>query len=168
MTSSISCEPDDICPASTPTTPGLVMEAFDNNNPENSKNIFGLTVIGEGQSEPLPDFYNVSNKSKLILPLNTQTNKTEYRLIKDTFINDNGTPDDTSDDFIDGKSVLITINYSTKAVFVSRACGYKYIFENVSVQVDQSDPDRWIKSIAPVNPNQSVENETETQFILLH
>lgn len=167
MTSSISCEPDDICPASTPTTPSLVIEAFDADNPENNKNIFGLTVIGVGQTEPLPGYFNVS-KNKLLLPLDTRTNKTQYQLIKDTFINDNGTPDDSSDDYIDGNSDLITINYSTKAVFVSRACGYKYIFENVSIQVDQNDPNPWISSIAPINPNQSVENETETHFNLYH
>ena len=165
IASSLSCEPDDICPASTSTTPSLVMEAFDTENPENNKNIFGLTVIGVGQTTALPGYFNVSS-NKLLLPLDTNTNRTQFVLIKDSFIN--ATPDNPDDDFIDGNSDLITINYTTKAVFVSRACGYKYIFENVSVQVDQTDPDRWIQSIVPLNPNQSAENESETHFNLLH
>lgn len=167
IASSLSCEPDDICPASTPTTPSLVLEAFDAETPENNKNIFGLTVVGIGQDVALPGYFNVSS-NKLLLPLDTNTNRTQYQLIKDSFVNDNGTPNNPDDDFIDGNYDLITINYTTKAVFVSRACGYKYIFENVSIQVDQSDPEPWIQSIAPLNPNQSVDNETETHFNLLH
>ena len=167
MTSSIACEPDDICSASTPTTPSLIMEAFDNNAPENNKNIFGLLVIGVGKSEPLPG-YNIVSSNKLVLPLDTTVNKTEYDLIQNAKVNDNGTPNNPDDDFYEGNVDRITINYSVKAVYVSRACGYKYIFENVTVQTDQNDTDRWIQSIEPINPNQSVENETETHFNLYH
>jgi len=167
LTSSVSCERDDICPGSTPTTPSLIIDAYDKENLESSKNIFGLFIVGVGQSEALPGYVNVSS-SELILPLDTNSNRTEYQLVRDSFINDNGTPDDSLDDFVDGNYDLIIINYSVREVYVSRACGYKYIFENVTVQLDQNDTDPWIESIQPLNPNQSVENETETHFNLYH
>ncbi|GAL77203.1 hypothetical protein JCM19274_4916 [Algibacter lectus] len=79
-------------------------------------------------------------------------------------------PDDDTDDFLSDESNIdiITINYSRTEVFVSRACGYKTIYENVTVQIE-SDEDNWIESIQPpLNSNQSVEDETETHFNLFH
>jgi len=162
----ISCEKDDICPASTSTTPNLLIDAFDNSNEDSSKNIFSLVVIGVDNEEVLPG-YSIVSSSSLVLPLKTTDNTTQYRIIQDYSINDNDTPDDDTDDFAEGNQDIITINYSREEVFVSRACGYKTVFKNVTVQLE-TDEDNWIKSIIPLNANQSVEDETETHFNLFH
>ena len=163
----ISCERDDICPGSTPTTPRLIIDMFDFTNQENSKNVFGLVVAGEDNEFVLPGF-NIVTTNKLILPLKTDQNTTRYILIKEASINNNGTPDDTTDDTYNGNIDTITINYERKEVYVSRACGYKTIFENVTLNLDSSDTDPWILSQQPLNPNQSVENETTTHFNIFH
>jgi hypothetical protein len=161
-----SCERDDICPESTPTTPSVIIDVFDFSNQENRKNIFDLVVAGVDNEDILSGYAFVSS-SNLVLPLKTTDNTTQYRLIKEASVNDNGTPDDPTDDFIDGNYDTITINYSRENVFVSRACGYKTIFKNVTLTIDD-DTDNWILSQQPLNPNQSVEDESTAHFNIFH
>ncbi|MDO5981313.1 DUF6452 family protein [Flavivirga spongiicola] len=165
----ISCERDDICPSSTPTTPRLIIDLLDVNNADNKKRVFDLVVVGVGVADDaiLAD-YNFDDTDNLVLPLKTNENTTQYRLIKEATVNDAGTPDDTSDDFIDGNYDLITINYSREEVYVSRACGYKTIFKNVTLNLDASDTDPWIISRQPVTDNQSVEDEAAAHFTMSH
>lgn len=162
----LSCEADDICPESTPTTPSLIIEAYDTTNSENKKNIPNLLVAGVDNDFVLPK-YGIVSTSEIVLPLKTDANSTQYVFVKDAKINNNGTPDDTSDDFITGNEDIVTINYTREEVYVSRACGYKTIYKNVTVTIEP-DADNWIKSVIPVNENQTVEDETETHFNIYH
>ncbi|NNC51232.1 MAG: hypothetical protein HKO01_11930 [Flaviramulus sp.] len=163
---SVSCERDDICPGSTPTTPRVVIDLYDFENQESSKNVFGLLAAGI-ENEFILSGYNIITTNQLVLPLKTDDNTTQYVLIEDTSINDNGTPNDSSDDFYNGNSDVITINYSREEVYVSRACGYKTIFKNVTITIED-DGDNWIQSQQPLNPNQSVEDETTAHFNIYH
>ena len=164
--SNIACESDDICPESTPTTPRLIIDLFDISNQESSKNAFKLVAIGIGNEVPLPD-YTIVTTNKLILPLKTDASTTQYLLHKDYTYSDNGTPDDTSDDIIGGNPDVISINYSTEEVYVSRACGYKTVFKNVTLTIE-SDSDNWIQLKQSINDNQSVEDETTAHFNIFH
>ncbi|MBP0905541.1 DUF6452 family protein [Mariniflexile gromovii] len=159
----ISCERDDICPESTPTTPSLIIDAYDVETPENKKAVTKLVIGGIGNDFILTN--GIVSLSQIVLPLRTDANTTQYSLIEDAFVNDNGTPDDSSDDFYDGNTDIITINYSREEVYVSRACGYKTIFKNVTLNLDSNN---WIISRQPLNDNQSVEDETETHFNIYH
>lgn len=162
----ISCERDDICPESTPTTPRLIVDFYDVSIQENSKNVFGLLAAGVGNTNVLEGYANV-NTSNIILPLKTDTTATQYLIYKEYTYDDNDTPDDLTDDVIGGNPDIITINYSTELVFVSRACGYKTIFNNVTISIED-DGDNWILSRESINDNQSVEDETATHFNLFH
>ena len=163
---SISCERDDICPDATPTTPRLIIDLLDALNPDTKKNVFDLVVIGVDNDDFLPD-YIFQDTDYLILPLRTDDNTTEYILIKEASVNDNGTPNDNTDDFVDGNQDRITLNYSREEVFVSRACGFKTIFKNVTLTIVQ-DGDNWMLSREPLTDNQSVEDETTTHFNISH
>ncbi|MDG1729381.1 MAG: DUF6452 family protein [Algibacter sp.] len=164
--SNYSCERDDICPASTPTTPRLLIDLLDSANSDNSKNVFDLVVIGADNENFLPG-YIFQDTDNLVLPLKTDDNTTEYILVKEATVNDAGTPDDTADDFIDGNQDRIIINYSREQVFVSRACGFKTIFKNVTLTI-VDDGDNWMLSRQPLTDNQSVEDETTTHFNISH
>jgi len=166
MISYFSCERDDICPDATPTTPRLIIDLYDSENPDTKKNVFDLVVIGVDNDDFLAD-YIFQDVDDLILPLRTDVNTTEYILIKEATVNDNGTPDDGTDDFVDGNQDRITINYSREQVFVSRACGFKTIFKNVTLTIVQ-DGDNWMLSRVPLTDNQSVEDETTTHFNISH
>ncbi|WP_248723153.1 DUF6452 family protein [Seonamhaeicola sp. ML3] len=156
---SISCERDDICPESTPTTSRLVIDLFDFNNQENKKNAFNL-IVADLDNRVLNDYF-LTTSNNLLLPLNTNENTTTFRLIKDAKVDDDG--------FItEGNEDILVINYTRKEVYVSRACGYKTIFENVGVVV-QDDGDKWILG-NPINltENEPIEDENEAHFNLFH
>ncbi|SFD24992.1 DUF6452 family protein [Algibacter pectinivorans] len=161
-----SCERDDICPGATPTTPRLIIDFLDAADSDIQKNVFNLVVIGIDNGEILSE-YQFTNSNNVILPLKTTDNTTEYILIKNASVNDNGTPNDETDDFIDGNYDAITINYSREEVYVSRACGFKTIFKNVTLTIVEDD-DNWMLSRQPLTDNQSVEDETTTHFNISH
>lgn len=169
IVSTISCERDDICPEDVSTTPRLILEFYDVSNQENKKTVTRLFVQGIDNAAALPGYSGTSNVNKVELPLKTDENSTSFRFIKDYAIDDNGTPDDTSDDFVTGNEDIIIVNYIRENVYVSRACGYKTIFKNVNIQFgDENVTDRWISLALPVNDNQSIEDETTTHFNFFH
>lgn len=163
-----TCERDDICPEDVPTTPRLILEFYDLLNQENIKEVPNLFVQGIGNDFSLSGFSGTTDISVVELPLKTNENSTSYSFIKDYSINDNGTPNDTSDDFFDGNEDIITINYTAETIYVSRACGFKTIYKAINIQFDVDDMDRWIALAQPVNDNQSIEDETTTHFKLFH
>ncbi|MCF7569392.1 DUF6452 family protein [Sabulilitoribacter arenilitoris] len=162
----VSCERDDLCPESTSTTPSLIIRTFDVNEQENKKNVFGLTIKGEGNNNFL-EGYKTATRDSIVLPLKTIGSSTVYNFYSNSTIDDNGTPTDESDDVISGNLDVITITYTTETVFVSRACGYKTIFNDVVISVED-DSDNWIQLIQPVNNPQSVEDEAAAHFKLFH
>jgi hypothetical protein len=154
---SMGCEPDDICAASTPTTPNLIIRFYDILNQDSKKNVFNLKVQGIGNDNPLTE-YNVVTTDSIVLPLKTNAATTQYSLHKEY---------SNVDGVIDGNEDIITINYSTEQVYVSRACGYKTIFKNVTLTIN-NDGDNWIQSKESINDNQSVEDEKAAHFKLFH
>lgn len=164
-----TCERDDICPEDVPTTPLMLIEFFNVSNQENNKNVTNLYIQGVGNTEPLSGFSGTSTVFEAQLPLKTDENSTSFRFISDyELVDDNGTPNDTSDDIFNGNEDIITINYIAENVYVSRACGYKTIYKAVNIQFDADDTDRWIVLAQPLNDNQSIEDETTTHFKFFH
>ena len=161
-----NCEKDDICSDDTSTTARLFIEFYNNINPDTSKNVFNFRVQGVGNDNVLDD-YNVVTSSSVYLPLKTTENQTQFRLHNDYEIDDNGTPDDDTDDFPIGNEDIITISYSPVEVYVSRACGYKTVFENVTITIED-DGDKWIDFIQSTTDNEPITNETEAHFNLFH
>ena len=161
-----NCERDDICAETTPTTPSLIIRFYDILNQESNKNVFGLRIQGIGNSDVLED-YNVVTTDSIVLPLKTDESATQVMLHQEYALDNNGTPDDTSDDIISGNEDIITVAYATEEVYVSRACGYKTVFRNVTVNVED-DGDNWIQIIQSVNDNQSVEDEAAAHFKIFH
>ncbi len=161
-----SCERDDLCPESTPTTPSLIIRTSDVSNQDSKKNVFGLRVQGVGIDDALTGF-NIVSTDSIVLSLKTNSDSSQYKLHSDYSYDDNGTPDDITDDVIGGNEDIITINYTREEVYVSRACGYKTIFKDVTISVED-DGDNWIQLTQPFNNPQSVEDETAAHFNLFH
>lgn len=159
-----SCERDDLCDENTPTTPRLVVEFRDNTLTDDLKNVTKLRVEDAEDATRFLTEYNSVTEDQMILPLKTnfdelETGITKYRVYKDYTVLTDGT--------IQGNDDIITIAYSTKEVYVSRACGYKTVFENVEIIIED-DGDNWMKFAAPENDNQSVTNENEIHFTIRH
>ena len=141
------CEKDDIC--TDDTTPRLILEFYDISNPSILKPVVNLLVTGEGQT-PLGTFNGVT---KIELPLDITNDTTKYSLTLSST-----TSTGANEDFLQ-------FNYTRQNVFVSRACGYKTIFElnatpNGVVKTDALTADGfWIQDINILTTN--IENENE-------
>lgn len=164
----LGCERDDICAEGTPTTPNALIEFYDVSNPETLKTVSGLFVIGEGQTDAIPDVNGVTTSS-IRVPLRTDAEESKFFFISEVFVNDNGTPDDPDDDFLDGNIDEVTISYQTEEVYVSRACGFKTVFNNINVSIDPgTDGVLWILADLFVAENQAIANENQTHIHFRH
>lgn len=159
-----NCERDDLCAESTPTTPSLIIRLHDISNEESTKNAFDLRVQGVGSDDVLPN-YNVVSTDSIVLPLKTQASSTQYKLHSDYSLDDNGTPDDDTDDIISGNEDIITITYEAEDVYVSRACGFKTIYNNITITVED-DGDNWILDDEIVNT--TIDNENAAHVKIFH
>lgn len=157
------CEKDDICAETTPTTPRLVIEFYNEASPTELKNVTNLRLLS-GLSNTIA--YN--NVSKITVPLSTIQDSTEYRLVLNA---GNANPDLVYTD-------ELQFNYTRRDVFVSRACGYKELFD-LNNDDDPETPDAvilngnpndnsgaWIKNI--VIEDYSVENEQEEIHVKIY
>jgi hypothetical protein len=153
-----SCEKDDICDPKTPTTPRLIIEFFDFENPSIKKNVTNLKVVGEGKTDGI--LFNGSqttNGTSIAIPLKTVGNSTSF-----SFTLNSGNPNLALVD-----EDIIRFNYTTQELFVSRACGYKSIFTldptTPYTHTDASAANqKWIKFISVEKNN--IENENETHI----
>ena len=147
-----SCERDDICPASTPTTPFLIVEFFDNTEPEENLNVQSLGYRIEGSE----DIISIGTTDSIALPLDTNQNITRIELISN-LDNETFTNVDT-----------VEFIYQVDEVYVNRACGFKAAFSNFSAirEIETPSTDNWIRSISVEQIN--VENEQNTHVFIFH
>lgn len=161
----ISCERDDICAEGTPTTPRLIVEFYDAANTDDLKSVTRLTAYGEGllAESPTEEVFETivydTNANRLELPLivgeEGLVTTTSYILEKDTNLREEGNSNED----------IITISYTNNYDYVSRACGYKNIFEDLIVTFNQ-DGNTWITSIQVIETK--VENENTVHVYILH
>ena len=131
-----SCEKDDICPSTTQTTPQLVIEFYDLAAPDEILAVPGLFALGldaEGLEVPIINEI-VTTRSSISLPLKTDSILTEFKLYKSY---------DVVDGFVSGNPDTIKVTYTTENVYVSRACGYKTIFDIQTFAIT-TDSDQWM------------------------
>ncbi|EDP70101.1 hypothetical protein FBALC1_11227 [Flavobacteriales bacterium ALC-1] len=174
----INCERDDICAESTLTTPRLLIEFYDAASPDDLKSVTRLTIYGEGLVlddtgmviEPTEDsdatiLYNVNaNTAELPLKIEPEAGEemtiTRFVLEKDTNLRLD--TDDTTASNID----IIEITYIAEEIYVSRACGYRSIFNDLAVSLD-NDGDTWISNIE-VLESRTIEDENTVHVRIFH
>ncbi len=149
------CERDDICPESTATTPKLIIRFYDITNQTETKRVLSLQVQGVDTDSI---YQSATSTDSLALPIKTYDNITSFKLHKEYVDDGNGN--------ISGNEDVINIEYSVEEVYVSRACGYKTIYNNVELSVED-DGDNWIELIQIENPL-TVDNETEAHVKIFH
>lgn len=160
------CEKDDICSGTTPTTPRIILEFYDQDNPSILKSVTDLKAVGAGMTEgvvfneavlaPSPGRY-LANDNKVALPLQINAETTEYTLTINA--------QSTNPAIIN--SDKLTFNYTTREIYVSRACGYKTNFDLTGSPVQETnieDNNRWVTNIVVETPNIETENETHIKI----
>ena len=148
-----SCEKDDICEATTPTTPKLVIEFYDVLNRTVKKNVTNLAVKEVISTTSLA----FTGSSKIQIPLRITQDLTKYSFILNS-----------TDVTIDNEDFL-QFNYTRQNLFVSRACGYKtnFIFSSTTpfIKTETSIPDGyWIQNVVITTSNIKTENETHVKI----
>ena len=153
-----SCEKDDICPSTTQTTPRLVIEFYDHAAPDEILAVPGLFALGldaEGMEVPINNEI-VTTRSSITLPLKTDDTLTEFILYKSY---------DIANGVVSGNPDIIKVTYTTENVYVSRACGYKTIFDIQTFSIT-TDPSQWmINSDILIS---KITNENDIHVKILH
>lgn len=152
-----SCERDDICPETTPTTPRLVIEFIDLET-SNKTIVENINVRATGE----PDFYfdNPVSDSLIKVPLRTNAENTTYEFTIFPTNNDDGTP---SEDAPNQDKIKFT--YAPTPVYISRACGFKTDFIGFQAYL-QNDQDNWIQKIKVKQPNDIVDETTHLEIYI--
>ena len=151
-----SCERDDICAETTATTPHLIIRFYDLSDPLLLKSVEDLSVRAlNAEGNALAEIPVGQPYDSINLPLRFQDQPTftRFEIEKNTA--------DAANSNID----VIRVNYTPEFKFVSQACGYKSIFTNVSVSIEQ-DGDNWIQALEILNT--TIENENQAQVVLRH
>ncbi|MBT7850008.1 MAG: hypothetical protein HN714_00615 [Formosa sp.] len=153
-----SCEKDDICPETTQTTPRLVIEFYNLSSPDEILAVPGLFAIGLDADVLEVPIYNeiVTTRSSITLPLKTNDIITEFKLYKSY---------DVVDGVVSGNPDTIKITYEAEDVYVSRACGYKTIFDIQTFAIT-SDSDQWM--IGSDILIREITNENDIHVKILH
>ena len=143
------CEKDDIC--LLPTTPKLVLRFYDTTNQTTLKSVERLSVWADGK-DTLSTYKSVTLDS-IAIPLNVNTTQTIYHF------KTNSVDGNKANNVIN----TFTINYTTTEEYVSRSCGFKTIFNNVTI----SSNNGWVQSFTP-NSLTTINNETSAHVKIFH
>ncbi|EAR00918.1 DUF6452 family protein [Maribacter sp. HTCC2170] len=149
-----ACEKDDICVDGN--TPLLVIRFYDTLDPESTKNVTTLRVVGSGQASTVNTYADRSTADSLAIPLRPDVASTTYLLIANSA---------TEDEVETGNTDTLTINHDTKEVYISRACGFIANYENLAPTLT-TDTDNWIKGIEVISP--TVENSNTAHVKIFH
>lgn len=169
-----SCEKDDICDPTTPTTPRLVISFFDASDATLPKKVTNLKVVGKdkdgkdlstgiifNESATGDAKYYANGVTTVSIPLKTNENSTTYSFTFNSLSTD---PNLINVD-------VIQFNYTHHDSYVSRACGFKTTFildpfSNIApltspfIQTDPAADGKWMKVINVSEYNIESENET--------
>ena len=154
----VSCEKDDICPDGTPTTAQLVVRFYDANIPDDLKTVSNLALYALDDLDQAVFFEIIESRDSIAIPLRTDTNITRLVFHKDLL--DLG-------DLTAGNPDNVAINYLREDVYVSRACGFKTVFDLQNTNIT-TDADNWISSIEIINENSTIENENSAHIKVFH
>ncbi len=165
-----NCERDDICAEGTQTTPLLLVEFYDINSTEDLKSVPRLTAYGENLPDPNPP----ESEGPKTLIFNTNTNAlalplligNEGEIITSRFVLEQNTnlrldENDTTTSNTD----IIEISYIPEFLYVSRACGYKSIFTQLNINLED-ETNAWISAIEIVET--TIENENTVHVRIFH
>lgn len=156
----LSCEKDDICSESTPTTPMVVVDFYEYLNPSVQKSFLYLEIIEIENPDTILE-YESSNQIKLPLRTDSEISRYIFRLYYKN-INQTLTNED-----------IVEIRYTKDDIYISRACGYKSNFTlsdseplNPNPKItDDANDEFWIKEIIVRQPVITNENETHLDIL---
>lgn len=143
-----SCEKDDFCTQNT-VTPKLILRFYDTKDKTKTKKVERLSIIATSKKDSL---YVNQSVDSIAVPLNSSTKETVYTLKMNS---------------VDGaktnnKTATLTVKYTTEEEYVSRSCGFKVIFNNITIA---GTP--WIESFS-TSSIKSINNQSNAHVKIYH
>lgn len=118
-----------------------------------------FSVIADGNDH---DFIHNRTIDSIILPLKIEVldrvNTTRFLLTTDTYDDNDDTPTTSNTD-------VFEISYTPELVYVSRACGYKSIFNELTA-IRETDTNNWIVDFEVINS--TIDNENAAHINIYH
>ncbi|MBA6152543.1 DUF6452 family protein [Gelidibacter maritimus] len=154
------CERDDICAATTPTTPHLIIRFYNIDVLTETKTVRRMNVKAEGNPKLI---VNDKTTDSIVLPLRVEAlntiNTSRFVLTRDQDFDQ-----DTIQSTIPNPDI-IEIKYTPELIYVSRACGYKSVFNNISA-TRVTDSINWILDIEVIKD--TINNENAAHINIYH
>ncbi|CAM1362713.1 DUF6452 family protein [Tenacibaculum xiamenense] len=125
-----ACEKDDFC-TTTPVTPNLVIRFYDKDDITAVKSVPRLSVIAQSKTDSL---ISTRTLDSIAIPLNGLASETVYLLKMN----------DAEGNLADNKVDTLTITYTPEEDYISRSCGFRYVFDDVTLTVTNS----WIERLS--------------------
>ena len=147
-----SCERDDICAESTPTTPLLIIRFYDADNPTEFKAVTNLGVVEDGDTNGL-----LFNTDSIAIPLRTEIDETRFQFVINATAADEDNP--TNED-------IINFNYTRTEDYISKACGFRVTYDGLQEARAAQDDGFWIQDL--IISNTTIDNETAAHIRIFH
>ena len=149
----LSCERDDICAESTPTTPLLIIRFYDFDNPSEFKIPPNLGIAESDQESGL-----LFNSDSIAIPLRTDIDQTSFRFVL------NATGEADMEDI--SNEDLVNITYERTEDYVSKACGFRITYDTLDTSRTPQPDGFWIQDL--IIDNTTVDNETTAHIRIFH
>ncbi|MGY8913840.1 MAG: DUF6452 family protein [Flavobacteriales bacterium] len=150
-----ACEKDDICVDGD--TPLLVISFYDINDTTTAKSVTKLRVAGLDQEFTVNTVADRTDLDSIGVPLRINNPSTSFVLISNSASNSSN--EET------GNADVVTFDYETKEVFVSRACGFIANYDTLNGTLT-TDSDNWIKGIEIVQT--SINDQATAHVKIFH
>lgn len=144
----ISCDTDDFC-TENPVTPKLILRFYDKDDSDKLKQVERFSVTADGRNDSL--FIN-SSVDSIALPLNSEAQRTVFYFKKNEV---DGTKSSN-------QGATLTVDYVPETEYVSRSCGFRVIYTNLTLQKTM-----WIDRIS-VDNLASITNQSNAHINIFH
>lgn len=149
-----ACESDDLCDRPV-NTPRLVVRFHDVDATSTKKTVNNMIIYGKDNNLILTN----ATTDSVALPLKIETLSTTFVMVSDAVY------DTASSTITSGNVATVTFTYGIEEEFVSKACGFRVVYNTLKASVESSD-NSWIKSVNVKNTN--VKNESSAQVHIYH
>ena len=145
-----ACEKDDFC-IKNPITPNLVLRFYDANDRETIKPVKRLSIWAALKDTIAA--YKSINIDSVAIPLNSIDSKTIYHLKMNN----------VDGSIANNQTATFTITYTAQEEYVSRSCGFKILFNDVTFESDNT----WITDFTPETLTK-IDNQNEAHVQIFH
>lgn len=153
----LACEKDIICIEDT--TPYLIIRFYDDDSPQFTKDVVNIKVELEGIEGFYEDQPTITQfTDSIAIPIKVTEDLTRFKLTVSKL--------DEDDNLVENQDEF-ELYYDRVNIYVSRSCGYKTVYNEASIILEDDD-DNWIKIIETTESPLNITGETSAHVKIYH